>query len=129
MLLTILIFLLNRGHRWKTGRQLPIITGYIRSYYLHPPFYRLAVHFFSTVSPFCHSTVLPSNHILFIFSFVKVLPAGFTKLHLSLMRLWTQAMTFADTRVEKGQAEYTKPAKKNLRNQRNQRLKILRDPS
>ena len=34
---------------WKTGGQL-IITGHIKSYYLHPPFYRL------TVQPSCRPT-------------------------------------------------------------------------
>jgi hypothetical protein len=53
-----------------------------------------------------------TNPFYLVNYFVKILLAGFTKLHLSLMRLWMQAMTFTDTRIEKGQAEYTKPAKK-----------------
>jgi hypothetical protein len=41
------------------------------------------------------------------------------------MRLWMQAMTFADTRIEKGQAEYTKPAKKICDNLAKSASKIL----
>jgi hypothetical protein len=42
ILLTLLpVKTIAAGGEWDSY----IITGYIRSYYLHPPFYRLAVHF------------------------------------------------------------------------------------
>jgi hypothetical protein len=79
---------------------------------------------------FEHKTLLVPYALLPLCAFGRfnTFLVGFTKLHLSLMRLWMQAMTFADTRVEKGQAEYTKPAKKICVILRNQRQKFLVNP-